>query len=91
MNVSWQSPIDGEGAGGRTTEYHLNVTLLTAQGKEEVYSITTQSTSVLVRSLHPNYLYQCSVVPRTAAGPGPLSVTLILLPPDGWLTYYLTV
>ena len=81
MNVSWQPPVDGEGA-GQAADYLLNVTLPGAPG-EDRYSARTDSTSVVVGSLHPDYLYQCSVVPRTSAGPGPLTQTLLQLPPDG--------
>lgn len=82
MNISWQPPGDGEGYAGQITDYVVNITLLAAS-EEDIYSTTTQSESVVVGSLHPDYLYQCSVVPRTSAGPGPSTHTLLRLPQDG--------
>jgi hypothetical protein len=80
MKVSWLPPLDGDRT-RQIIDYQINVTLIRGPG-EDRYTTTTGSTSVLVRSLHPNYLYQCSVTSRTSAGPGPLNHVLIQLPPD---------
>ena len=80
MIISWQPPIE-EQRNGQIIEYNVNITLY--KGTGESYMTTSVSTSVVVNSLHPNYVYQCFVASRTSAGLGPLNQVVLKLPPDG--------
>jgi receptor-type tyrosine-protein phosphatase Q len=79
MIISWQPPIE-EQRNGQIIEYNVNITLY--KGTGESYMTTSVSTSVVVNSLHPNYVYQCFVASRTSAGLGPLNQVVLKLPPD---------
>ena len=61
-------------------DYQVNVTHF--RGTGEAYVTTTTATSVVVQSLHPDYVYQCSVTFQTIKGLGPLAHVLLKLPPD---------
>lgn len=78
--ISWQPPLEEE-RNGQIIDYHINVTHYKGNGR--THMTVTASTSVLVNSLHPNYIYQCSVASRTSVGLGPLNQVLLKLPPDG--------
>ena len=78
--ISWQPPLEEE-RNGQIIDYHINVTHYKGEGG--TYVTVSASTSVVVNSLHPNYIYQCSVSSRTSAGLGPLKNVLLKLPPDG--------
>ena len=81
MNISWRQPESLDSA-KQILEYQISVTQFgEAGGKEHLF--TTVSKSIVVGSLHPNYVYQCSVTFRTAEGLGPKALVLLKLPPDG--------
>ena len=77
MNVSWQPPLSKEIA-EQIDHYQISVTHV---GGFE-YVTTTPLTSLVVNSLHPNYIYQCSVTYKTNSGIGPFSHVLLQLPPE---------
>ena len=79
INISWQPP-PGEERNRQTIDYYINVTHF--NGSSDPYVTTAVSTNVLVHSLHPNYIYQCSVAPRVSSGLGPSTHVLLKLPPD---------
>ena len=59
----------------------MNVSLVGSS--EDLIMIVTNSTSVVVDSLHPDYLYQCSVAARNSAGLGAAKTVLERTLPDG--------
>ena len=59
----------------------MNVSLVGSS--EDPIMIVTNSTSVVVDSLHPDYLYQCSVAARNSAGLGAAKTVLERTLPDG--------
>lgn len=59
----------------------MNVSLVGSS--EDLIMIVTNSTSVVVDSLHPDYLYQCSVAARNSAGLGTAKTVLERTLPDG--------
>ena len=79
MRVSWQPPMEEE-RNGEILDYHVNVTLVGSTG--EPHTFTTPTTSIVVDSLHPHYIYLCSVTARTRAGLGPVTTILERLLPD---------
>ena len=80
MNISWQPPEYSESS-KEIIEYQVTVTHFGVVGEDE-HLATTASKSVVVGSLHPNYVYQCSVTFRTSEGLGPVAHVLLKLPPD---------
>ena len=90
MNISWQPPLE---QADQIEYFQVNVTHV---GGWFEYVTTTVSLSVVLDSLHPNYVYQCSVTFSTSNGLGPLTHVLLQLPPEGkpcntlpkWMCFY---
>ena len=83
MNISWQPPVDRQTA-EQIDHYQINITHV---GGFE-YLTTTLATSMVVGSLHPNYVYQCSVSYITNGFLGPVTHVKLQLPPEGLLITY---
>ena len=82
MNISWKLP-DNLNTAKQIIEFQIHVNHFGGgSDDDEGYHTTTLSKYVVVGSLHPNYVYQCSVTFRTNAGLGPLAYVLLKLPPD---------
>ena len=80
MNISWLPPEDINTA-KEIIEYQIHISQF-GGSDDDGYLTTTFSKSTVVGSLHPNYVYQCSVTFRTSTGLGPLAFVLLKLPPD---------
>lgn len=77
MRVSWQLPVEEN---NEIINYSVNITVV---GSNETLQIVTITSYVTVESLHPNYLYQCSVAARNNDGLGPPANVIKRTPPDG--------
>lgn len=77
IHISWE-PVSGH---NDILDYSVNVSLVGSN--EDPITIVTNSTSVVVDSLHPDYLYQCSVAARNSAGLGAAKTVLERTLPDG--------
>lgn len=80
MNISW-APPDDISTVKEIIEYQLTITHF-GDPSDQGQVIVTDFKSIVLGSLHPNYVYQCSVTFRTSTGYGPVASVLIKLPPD---------
>ena len=67
LSVSWE-PLSYEHTNGPDFQYSVNVSHMETSAN---YYTTTSTTSVDFTSLHPDYVYECSVAAVNRVGQGP--------------------
>ena len=67
--LTWEPPEDPN---GNIHEYIVNVTEVETG---RMFQLSTNTTSIIIGSLHPYYIYNCTVVAVTIA-PGPFSTVI---------------
>ena len=67
--MTWDPPQPDK-RNGIIQRYAINVTILQLTDQEEVFSSLTNSTSYIVHSLHPYYVYSFAVAAETSVGRG---------------------
>ena len=85
IGISWSPPPAGD-RNGVITQYRINITeVITGR----VITLTSTTTSITARGLHPYYMYEC-VISAFTIGVGPYSqVIRITTPEDGMrVSYY---
>ena len=70
--LTWEPPEDPN---GDIREYRVNVT---EEETGRMFQVTTNTTSIIIGSLHPYYTYNCIVVAVTIA-PGPFSTVITVI------------
>ncbi len=77
--VTWNQP-NINSRNGIITQYYIN---LLESNTGIRYNYTSYMTSLVIQSLHPNYIYHITVSAHTVATGPPSTVQIIQLPEDG--------
>ena len=81
--LEWQHP-EPSGRNGLITQYDVMLTELHT-GLVLEYTRVGSHVDILITSLHPYYVYECTVAARTSVGRGPYSPLInITTDEDGW-------